>query len=209
MVLALSLSISLLALSLSLFLSAVLTGFTFDSIQVEEAFRRVEDEDAEGTLQDVQTMSRSLRGRSSSRPGSASRVTDDSVEPRKRKTQAEIQSIKLRLRKKKELKQKTTGAKKKKNLSMCAWLVSISLFVWNGIPHVRVTHTSLINFHFVVADPFCDGGVLSFSGLACCARSCGSCGGRGCGGRTGGATNCCPSKMSACARIKSMVCQCL
>ena len=160
-------------------------------------------------------MSRSLRGRSSSRPGSASRVTDDSVEPRKRKTQAEIQSIKLRLRKKKELKQKTTGAKKRKNLSMCAWLFSISLFLFGmefltsvSVSH-GVTHTSLINFHFVVADPFCDGGVLSFSGLACCARSCGSCGGRGCGGRTGGATNCCPSKMSACARIKSSVCQCL
>jgi hypothetical protein len=130
MVLALSLSISLRALSLSLFLSAVLTGFTFASKQVEEAFRRVEEEDAEGTLQDVQTMSRSLRGRSSSRPGSASRVTDDSVEPRKRKTQAEIQSIKLRLRKKKELKQKTTGAKKRKNLSMCALLCSISLFLF-------------------------------------------------------------------------------
>jgi hypothetical protein len=40
-------------------------------------------------------------------------------------------------------------------------------------------------------DPTCSGGVAA--GSACCAASCGECGGSGCGGRPGGGENCCSS----------------
>jgi hypothetical protein len=44
------------------------------------------------------------------------------------------------------------------------------------------------------------GGIYSFSNKACCAKSCGSCGGSGCSNLSGGASNCCtgsiPNKCS-------------
>uniref|UniRef100_A0A7S4N5U2 Uncharacterized protein n=1 Tax=Odontella aurita TaxID=265563 RepID=A0A7S4N5U2_9STRA len=42
----------------------------------------------------------------------------------------------------------------------------------------------------VMADPTCSSGIQS-SNDACCAASCGTCGGRGCGGRPGGGSACC------------------
>ena len=45
------------------------------------------------------------------------------------------------------------------------------------------------------------------SGNACCAASCGTCGGTGCGGRPGGATSCCTSRITAeCADAYDTVC---
>lgn len=46
------------------------------------------------------------------------------------------------------------------------------------------------------AIPECDG-VLSPLGYYCCASSCGTCGGTGCGGREGGAAACCTNNIKA------------
>lgn len=43
----------------------------------------------------------------------------------------------------------------------------------------------------IPTEHFCQNGVASPSGLACCAASCGTCGGPGCGSRPGGTDNCC------------------
>jgi len=46
-------------------------------------------------------------------------------------------------------------------------------------------------------DPSCDNGLLTGSGYSCCPLECGSCGGSGCSGRPGGATNCCGGRIQA------------
>jgi hypothetical protein len=50
----------------------------------------------------------------------------------------------------------------------------------------------------VTGDPECDTGIVS--GISCCAASCGSCGGSGCGSLAGGAASCCTSQVSTSGR---------
>ena len=58
------------------------------------------------------------------------------------------------------------------------------------------------------SDPLCENGIRS--GSACCAKSCGTCGGSGCSQRPGGASSCCVtrilSKQNSCL-VKTAPCQ--
>jgi hypothetical protein len=50
-------------------------------------------------------------------------------------------------------------------------------------------------------DPSCQTGLAN--GTACCAESCGACGGSGCGSRPGGAANCCTSNINSSSKFCS------
>jgi hypothetical protein len=54
---------------------------------------------------------------------------------------------------------------------------------------------------------WCQSGVMNKNGKTCCSASCGTCGGKGCGGRPGGASQCCVTKItSTCTSTTQSAC---
>ena len=54
----------------------------------------------------------------------------------------------------------------------------------------------------MTSDPFCENGVTTYGvnggdNPACCAKSCGTCGGNGCHERPGGEWNCCTLRINS------------